>query len=662
MSKKAKFLTLALFCGCFLVANQASAASAVKPIYSMAVSGNITLNKTEGYARIILTDAQGKEYLIYEASGPFDSGSFSFENTCEETCVLNGIVPKKVDVEVLGAEIHIDKLFMIEDRTAMNARVQTMGMQTYREALGPVQEDIKIAKINQYIENSGMKWTAGKTSVSGYSYEQKKHLFISVEGTNNETPNTQGIEYYTGGIFEMAGANASPKSASASASALPSSFDWRDRHGENWMTTIKSQGECGSCWIFATTAAIEGLTNLYFNKHINIDLSEQDVLSCLYPNYDGCNLGSTQSHTISSMNYFEAFGITQERCFLYSAKDLPCENKCGNWEDYLVTSDYGEREDMLNNADIIKRKLIENGPLSVSIPYMGHAMALVGYETDPDNPTTAPIWIYKNSWGENHGEQGYLRTSFTGAEIHSIGIPIKIADNPTIEINCVDKDNDNYCNWGISEEKPSTCPASCGPKKDCDDSNSDLGTFDSNYSCIPIGVIEGDELPPVVGKIPQTNIYINVPIELSFPVSDNKRVAGCKIMVKTPNSTSFYEFETTNFSKAPCLVCYAVAENVVLTEISIITPTPYQISVYGRCWDEAGNVSTGDITEINVLSSTNPPPIIEPEFSVGKITPSTAQLNVRKRFSTMVSDDGEVLACALKINNTPVEYMNFSES
>ncbi|MBU3964165.1 hypothetical protein KJ562_00295, partial [Patescibacteria group bacterium] len=38
------------------------------------------------------------------------------------------------------------------------------------------------------------------------------------------------------------------------------------------------------------------------------------------------------------------------------------------------------------------------------------------------------------------------------------------------------------------------------------------------------------------------------------------------------------------------------------------------------------------------------------------------QLNVRKRFSTMVSDDGEVLACALKINNTPVEYMNFSES
>ena len=53
-----------------------------EPIYSMFASGKVTLNKPDSYARVILTDAFGNEYLVYEAQGPFDSGSFSFENTC----------------------------------------------------------------------------------------------------------------------------------------------------------------------------------------------------------------------------------------------------------------------------------------------------------------------------------------------------------------------------------------------------------------------------------------------------------------------------------------------------------------------------------------------------------------------------------------------------
>ncbi|MBU3918750.1 C1 family peptidase, partial [Patescibacteria group bacterium] len=748
MSQVAKILTLALFCGCFLVASQASAASAVKPIYSMAVSGNITLNKIDGYARIILTDAQGKEYLMYEASGPFDSGSFSFENTCEETCVLNGIIPKKVDVEVLGAEIHIDKLLIIEDRTAMNTQVQTMGMQTYAEALDPVQEDVKIVKINQYIQNSGMKWTAGKTSVSEYSYEQKKVLFgIPI---NEELSNLQGFEYYTGGVFEIAGANASPKSASAS--NLPSSFDWRDRHGENWMTPVKNQNdpqEYGSCWAFSSIGTVEATANLHFNQQLNLDLSEQELVSCFPRSCDG--LIPTEKPAL--IEHISSIGLIPETCFPYTATNSQCENKCQGWQNSTLKINNGIY--INNDENEIKRTLIAEGPLWASSVYAipGHAMILSGYDTNPyDN---IPIWIFKNSWGLNWGEQGYLRTpSLSGILIQPEFVYIKISDNQpnysNLKINCVNKDGDNYCNWGISETKPAVdCPSSCSEnKKDCDDSNSNLGPFDLNYNCIPIGAGSPDKEPPYVGKIfvtpPTETFYKSGTYVFKVEIKDNQGISGCEFL------DNEYPVGQMILDSPYCKHCYAEKEYWVgLTE--------GQKSLSARCWDKADNSSVGDVLEIEILPTVSPVvgtispsaaiinqsqnflasvsddigvtrcqlkindasglievaimtlsdspcvncaasqsysfssdgnysmratcwdgdnnitegPLVEirvssfggnGELSVGKITPSTAQLNVRKRFSTMVSDDGEVLACALKINNTPVEYMNFSES
>lgn len=67
-----------------------------------------------------------------------------------------------------------------------------------------------------------------------------------------------------------------------------------------------------------------------------------------------------------------------------------------------------------------------------------------------------------------------------------IKTPIHFQNN--YEINCVDKDGDNYCNWGISENKPYTCPSNRKAEKDCDDSDSSLGPFDSNFNCIKLSI------------------------------------------------------------------------------------------------------------------------------------------------------------------------------
>ena len=51
---------------------------------------------------------------------------------------------------------------------------------------------------------------------------------------------------------------------------LPESFDWREK---GVVTPVKSQGDCGSCWSFATAATMESQYLLKTNK--TLIMSEQ---------------------------------------------------------------------------------------------------------------------------------------------------------------------------------------------------------------------------------------------------------------------------------------------------------------------------------------------------------------------------------------------------
>ena len=121
-----------------------------------------------------------------------------------------------------------------------------------------------------------------------------------------------------------------------------------------------------------------------------------------------------------------------------------------------------------------------------------HMMVLAGYETNPSDGQT--IWIFKNSWGASWGENGYAKVETPFENLFSLDQPIGPFTPPLNKsywpaefngtIKCVDRDNDGYCNWGTSEQKPSICPVSCKPEKDCDDSNPNLGPFDANFNCV----------------------------------------------------------------------------------------------------------------------------------------------------------------------------------
>ena len=69
--------------------------------------------------------------------------------------------------------------------------------------------------------------------------------------------------------------------------APPASVDWRTQGA---VTPVKDQGQCGSCWAFATTVSTEGA--LFVNSSKLVSLSEEQIVQCDKANGNaGCNGG-----------------------------------------------------------------------------------------------------------------------------------------------------------------------------------------------------------------------------------------------------------------------------------------------------------------------------------------------------------------------------------
>lgn len=237
---------------------------------------------------------------------------------------------------------------------------------------------------------------------------------------------------------------------------IPSSFDWRDYEGQNWITPVKDQGTCNSCWAFASVGAVEAGFNIQRNDpDLDLNLSEQYIVSdCTYGD---CVSGGS---TIAALNYIHQEGITDESCFPYVAVDTPCNDRCSDWQDRLVTI-FETNTFFMPTRETIKEYIVNNGPVSADL-FIGsgyfdgeiykcddytvpHSVVLVGYHD------TEGYWIAKNSWGSNWNDDGYFKVGYGECHIDNFFSNV---------VTCQDNDKDGYAVEGWY----------CGPE-DCNDSN-----------------------------------------------------------------------------------------------------------------------------------------------------------------------------------------------
>lgn len=96
---------------------------------------------------------------------------------------------------------------------------------------------------------------------------------------------------------------------------LASHIDWRDIGG---VTYVKNQGHCGSCWTFATSAAMEHAHWRATRELVN--LAESQFVDCDTVHNGGCNGGDVQY----AYEYAEENPIELLEDYPYVALDQAC--------------------------------------------------------------------------------------------------------------------------------------------------------------------------------------------------------------------------------------------------------------------------------------------------------------------------------------------------
>jgi len=242
---------------------------------------------------------------------------------------------------------------------------------------------------------------------------------------------SNGDSFIGTGISAMGAGRPSPRATAASVQSsgatIPSSFDWRNYNGKNWMTSVKDQAGCGSCWDFSAVGTVEAKFNIDNNNpDLNYDLSEQDMLTCSHAGSCG---GGWPSDTL---NYIKTTGVVDEKCDPYLARDTAC-SLCSDWQNrtFKIQNYYY----VPGGADDYKRALMMYGPLSIGIDYremfgpgaylnLNHAVVLVGWND------AGRYWIIKNSWGTSFGDKGYAKIPYGGSleankYVYAVGQTVK---------------------------------------------------------------------------------------------------------------------------------------------------------------------------------------------------------------------------------------------
>jgi C1A family cysteine protease len=196
---------------------------------------------------------------------------------------------------------------------------------------------------------------------------------------------------------------------------------WVDNGG---VTPVKNQGQCGSCWSFSTTGALEGA---YFVKyHSLITFSEQQLVDCDERRNDGSDNGCNGGLMDNAFSWIgKNNGLCSENEYPYVSGTTKARGDCSKSCTNIKGSGVSKFVDVPPSSDQQMMLALMKNPVAVAIQAdekafqlyssgilkgscgtgLDHGVLAVGYGSDTDGD----FYIVKNSWGETWGENGYIR-------------------------------------------------------------------------------------------------------------------------------------------------------------------------------------------------------------------------------------------------------------
>ncbi len=278
----------------------------------------------------------------------------------------------------------------------------------------------KVENLNEALEKTNSGWFARENSMTGLSdAELKFRLGAEISPSEFDL------------VFE------SPRSLEKSTAEV---FDWRNRAGVNWVDPVMNQGSCGSCVSFATVATLQtqfNITSLIPN--FNPRYSTEALFAC------GGGKCATGWRPGAAFDYLKNSGVPDEACAPYTmgatGSTSSCSTVCIDRAARSIKILKATRPTQISKNVEAVREALKRGPLVTTMMVFddfvaygggiykykqgkllgGHAISIVGFDD------TQRVWIIRNSWGADWGENGFARISWddkTGVGLQTWGMEL----------------------------------------------------------------------------------------------------------------------------------------------------------------------------------------------------------------------------------------------
>jgi len=252
-----------------------------------------------------------------------------------------------------------------------------------------------------------------KSNLDYISSQNEKNLTYTLAmNAFGDLTNEEFVERYNGYNFVRRDHYRKLNTKKFHTTAIPDSWDCT---AQGKLVDIKDQGQCGSCWAFSATAAIESAYAIE-NSVDPISLSEQQLVDCSTSfGNQGCNGGLMDQ----AFEYVEQTAQCTEADYPYTGTDGTCNTGCTgtiqitgftdvtpNDENQLAAAVYQQPVSVAVEADGADWQFYSGGIISDACgTNLDHGVVAVGYGTDAGTA----YWKVRNSWGASWGEAGYVR-------------------------------------------------------------------------------------------------------------------------------------------------------------------------------------------------------------------------------------------------------------